>query len=72
MSMVSGLFIVTANKGNASKEIDKKYWESLKTKINRSEDGKVVVYTYSIQSRQEFEFLLKKLMSTKITFNIYE
>jgi len=72
MSMINGLFIVTANKGDASKEIDKKYWESLKTKINRSEDGKVVVYTYSIQSRQEFEFLLKKLMSTKITFNIYE
>jgi hypothetical protein len=72
MSMINGLFIVTVNKGNASKEIDKKYWESLKTKINRSEDGKVVVYTYSIQSRQEFEFLLKKLMSTKITFNIYE
>lgn len=72
MSMVNGLFIVTVNKGNASKEIDKKYWESLKTKINRSEDNQVVVYTYSIQSRQEFEFLLKKLMSTKITFNIYE
>lgn len=70
-SMASGRFIVTSTGDNVQK-IDSVFWSPLKAKVNRSETGKVVVYTYTIQSRAEFEFILKKLMSTKITFNIFE
>lgn len=71
MSLVNGLFIVTAKKED-SKEIDEIYWKHLKNKIRRSDTGKVIVWTYSIQSRDEFEFALKKLMKTELKFNIYE
>jgi len=73
MSMINGLFVVTTEKdGNDMKAIDKNYWSSMKGKIVRSEKGKAIIYTYSFQGSSEFEMLLKKLMSTKITFNIFE
>ena len=73
MSMINGLFIVTTENGSESqKSIDANFWKAAKDKINRSDTGKVIVYTYPIESRNKFEFLLKKLMSTKITFNIFE
>lgn len=73
MSMVNGLFIVTTENGSDSeKSIDKNFYNANKGVINRTNTGKAVVYTYPIESRSKFEYLLKKLMSTKITFNIFE
>ena len=73
MSMINGLFIITTEKGSESqKSIDSNFYKAGKNIINRTESGKVIIYTYPIESRAKFEFLLKKLMSTKITFNIFE
>lgn len=72
MSILEGLFLVTTKKDSQDmKEIDEKYWKNLKLKINRADTGKAIVYTYNIQSKNEFEFILKKLMSTGIVFNIF-
>lgn len=72
MSILEGLFLVTTKKDSQDmKEIDDKYWKNLKLKINRADTGKAIVYTYNIQSKNEFEFILKKLMSTGIVFNIF-
>lgn len=73
MSMINGLFIITAEKNSDSVNlIDTNFYNAAKAKINRTDTGKVIIYTYAIESRNKFEFLLKKLMSTKITFNIFE
>lgn len=73
MSLINGLFIVTVEKDSDDmKKVDKDFWSSLKTKIRRTDAGKVIVYNYSFQSRSEFDMLLKKLMSTRIVFNIFE
>lgn len=72
MSILEGLFLVTTKKDSQDmKEIDDKYWKNLKLKINRADTGKAIVYTYNIQSKNEFEFILKKLMSSGIVFNIF-
>ena len=73
ISIISGRFVVTTEKDSKEqKDIEREFYKSAQTKINRSDAGKVIIYTYNIQSRQEFEFLLKKLFNTRITFNIYE
>jgi len=73
MSMAQGLFLVTVKKGSDEmKNVDKNYWGSMKSKIRRADTGKVIVYTYSFNSKNEFELLLKKLMQSKIMFNIFE
>ena len=73
ISMNQGLFIVTVEKDSQEmKDIDKTVWSSLKTKIRRSEMGRSVVYNYSFNSLSEFDLIIKKLMSTRIKFNIYE
>lgn len=70
MSLVNGIFIVTLEKGSDEmKEVDKVY---VKGKMKRTDTGKVIVYSYSFKDKNEFEMILKKLMSTKITFNIFE
>ena len=72
ISLHQGRFLITTLKGSESgKEIDK-FWNPLRGKINRVDTGKVLVFTYTISDRKEFEFILKKLMQTKITFNIFE
>lgn len=73
MSLIDGLFLVTTKKDSQDmKDIDDRYWKNLKLKINRADTGKAVVYTYIIESKNEFEFILKKLMSTGIVFNIFK
>lgn len=73
ISMAQGLFLVTVKKGSDEmKQVDKNYWGSMKSKIRRADTGKVIVYTYSFNSKNEFELLLKKLMQSKIMFNIFE
>lgn len=72
MSVLEGLFLVTTKKDSRDmKEIDDKCWKNLKLKINRADTGKAIVYTYNIQNKNEFEFIVKKLMSTGIVFNIF-
>ena len=71
MSLNGGLFIVTANKEN-SEAIDKEFWASKKSKIQRTDAGKVVVWTYRVADQKEFDFLLTKLLSCGETINIFE
>lgn len=73
MSMNQGLFIVTVEKDSKEmKDVDKAFWSTMKTKVRRAEMGRSVVYNYSFNSLSEFDLLIKKLMSTRIKFNIYE
>jgi hypothetical protein len=72
-SMAQGRFIITTLKDSESgKKIDKDFYGALKGKVTRTDTGKVLIFLYTIESRKEFEFILKKLMQTKITFNIFE
>lgn len=69
ISIIRGNLIVTVPKNS---EDCKKLDPVLKSKFTRKDTGKVIVYIYKIASRQEFDFILKKLMSTKIKVNIYD
>lgn len=72
MSVLEGLFLVTTKKDSQDmKALDEGYWKNLKLKINRADTGKAIVYTYNIQSKNEFEFILKKLMSCGVVLNIF-
>lgn len=70
ISMVSGIFVVSIDKGDKSEQVDEEFYNKAKDRIRRSEIDKVVSYVYSISSRSDFEFLLKKLFSTKLKFNV--
>ena len=74
MSMISGIFVITVNKEDTDelKKIDSIFWNHLKTIVNRVDTGKVVVYNYTIKTRNEFDFILKKFMSTDVKPNIFE
>lgn len=74
MSMFSGLFIVTVNKDKTEelKKIDSNFWSHLKTKVNRVDTGKIVVFNYTIKTKNEFDFILNKFMSLDIKPNIFE
>ena len=71
MSLVSGVLIISVIK-KESGDIDKKVWKALKAKIRRSDTGRVIVYTYAMKDKSEFDLVLKKLMSVKTKFNIYD
>ena len=71
MSLVSGVLIISVIK-KESGDIDKKVWKALKAKIRRSDTGRVIVYTYAMKDKNEFDLVLKKLMSVKAKFNIYD
>lgn len=70
LSLVSGILIVSADKGEKSELIDEEFYKKGKDRIRRSEIDTVVSYLYSVVSRQDLEFLLKKLFSTKLKFNV--
>lgn len=70
ISMVGGILVVSAEKGDKSDLIDEEFYGKAKDRIRRSEIESVVSYTYAIVSRSDFEFLLKKLFSTKLKFNV--
>lgn len=74
ISMVSGRFVITIAKGKDQELIDNTLWKTYKRLINRADTGKgnVIIYTYLINSRKEFEGILNKLFSTDILFNIFE
>lgn len=72
MSLISGtLFITVDKKSGDFDNIDKVLGKDLKSKVTKSESGNVVIYTYSITSKNEFEFILKKLMSCKPEINLF-
>jgi hypothetical protein len=63
LSVTSGLLIITSDKGEESKELDSllKPWLM---KMGRKDLGKVILWTYSIQSRKEVELIIKKIMKS--------
>ena len=72
VSIISGLLIITADKGKDSEELDKilKPWI---LKMGRKDTGKVIVWTYSIQSRKETELIIQKIMKTyQGNINLYD
>lgn len=72
MSLFSGVFLITIPKSNENvKKIDNNLWKKLNN-INRSDTGKVIVYSYVMNTKNEFEYLIKKLMSLDLKPNIFE
>lgn len=72
MSLTGGVFVVTVSKDSSDyKNLEEVLGKDLKSKVRRSENGKVVIYTYLINSKNEFEFILKKLMSVKPEINLF-
>ena len=72
ISMISGRLVVTIAKGEDQENIDKIFWNSYKRLVNRTDTGKVVIYSYLLNNKKEFEGILNKLFSTDILFNIFE
>lgn len=73
MSMFSGIFIVTvAKESKFADKIDSGFWKKLQAKVNRVDTGKVIVYNYTISTKNEFDFILKKFMSLDVEPNIFE
>ena len=72
ISMTRGVLLITTKKDSEdTKLIDDMFWSHLKTKVNRADTGKVIIYSYNFESGKDFEFMIKKLMSTGIVFNIF-
>lgn len=73
ISMIRSVLLITTKKDSEdTKLIDDMFWSHLKTKVNRADTGKVIIYSYNFESGKDFEFMIKKLMSTGIVFNIFE
>lgn len=73
ISMFSGIFIITVAKDTKELEkIDSGFWKNLKGKVGRVDTGKVIVYNYTIKTKNEFDFILKKFMSLDVEPNIFE
>lgn len=73
MSLIHGIFIITASKvDNVIETLDNSVYNKNKSGINRVDTGKAVVYTYPMKSRNELDYMLKRLISTGLIPNIYE
>jgi len=73
MSLISGLFLLTVNKkSDIVDKIDTTVYNKDKSNINRTDTGKAIIYTYPINTRNDFDYLIKRLMSNKLTPNIFE
>lgn len=72
ISLVSGLFIITTKKNSKESELIDKMISRNKIEINRSDTREVIVYTYPVKSKNDFELFLNKLFSLRIKFNIFE
>ena len=69
LGLVSGLLVISVSKDCENlKDID----NAIKKLMIKSDTGKVVLYTYTMKTRNEFEFIIKKFMSTGIKPNIFE
>lgn len=73
MSLISGLFLLTVTKkSDIVDKIDTTVYNKDKSNINRTDTGKAIIYTYPINIRNNFDYLIKRLMSNKLTPNIFE
>jgi hypothetical protein len=73
ISLVSGVFMVSVVSGSKEEEkVEKSFKGLIGGKVKKSTIGKATVYTYCIQNRNEFDFVLKKLMSSGEKPNIFE
>lgn len=70
ISLTGGIFAVSVDKGSKSDLVDEEFYNKAKDRIRRSEIDTVVSYIYSVINRNDLEFLLKKLFSTKLKFNV--
>ena len=73
MSLNSGLFIVTVAKSEKETvdSLDKSLWKK-DNKFNRSDVGNVIVYTYPLKSKNDFDYVLKRFMSLDLKPNIFQ
>lgn len=71
ISMISGLLTITAEKGKVSQKIDT-ILRPFKLKMGRKDTGRVIVWTYSIQTRKEAELIIKKIMESGEEINLYD
>lgn len=73
ISLFSGIFMISISKKEKEeiKKIDKEIWKKVNS-INRSDTGQVIVYTYFMKTRNEFDYILKQLMSLGFKPNIFE
>lgn len=73
MSLIQGLFMLTVTKKqDIVDKIDKAVYNKHKSDINRVDTGSVIVYTYPMKSKNDFEYLIKRLMSLNLVPNIFE
>lgn len=69
LGLASGLLVISVSKDCENLEdID----NAIKKLMIKSDTGKVVLYTYTMKNRNEFEFIIKKFMGTGIKPNIFE
>lgn len=72
ISLISGIFIITVSKkSDKFEKLDNKFWKREK-EVNKSDSGDVVIYTYSMTSKNKFDYLLKNFMSLDLQPNIFE
>lgn len=72
ITLVNGRLIITTHTGSEEqKKIDEALYNSMKMKIVRNNTGEATVYSYILGSISEFEFVINKLFSTKIRFNVF-
>ena len=75
ITLINGRFVVTVpntKKTNSVVEkIDSNFYNPMRLKINRTNTGDTIVYSYVLDSIKEFELLINKLFLTKIKFNIF-
>ena len=71
ISMISGLFIITAEKGDVSKKLEG-ILSPWKMQMGKKDTGRVIVWTYSVQSRKDLELILKKIMASGEEVNLFE
>lgn len=71
ISLVSGIFIVTVS--NKFDELEKlKDFFKRESEVNKSNNGNVVIYTYILKDKKEFNYLLNRFMSLNLQPNIFE
>lgn len=72
ITLINGRLIITTRTGSEEQEkIDKNFYEPMKMKVVRNNTGHATVYSYVLSSVSEFEFMINKLFSTKIRFNVF-
>lgn len=72
MSLVQGVFMVTATKGKISKQVDSEWYEKYKADLIRKDLGGVIFYSYSVNNKSYFENILKDFVNLKLIPNIID